>query len=219
MTMCERIKRIRQLLLQQTDQTIFFTADLHFGHTNIIRYCSRPFEDIQEMDTVLVARWNATVPEHAVVFILGDVMLGNKENGVKYFSHLSGHKILIAGNHDHKGRLQALAPYCHTVFTIQESPILIPGMRILGRQVVLSHFPTVTGLQAYDDRVNLHRFAPEIDPNTEILLHGHVHTAFRWRPGMMNVGADMSAYAPVDLDYIRQYFGSQQALGLEHTLA
>lgn len=27
--------------------TRWFTADLHFGHTNIIRYCERPFADAQ----------------------------------------------------------------------------------------------------------------------------------------------------------------------------
>ena len=26
--------------------TIWFTADLHLGHQNIIRYCDRPFDDV-----------------------------------------------------------------------------------------------------------------------------------------------------------------------------
>ena len=29
---------------------IFFTADHHFGNTNIIRHCGRPFQSVEEMD-------------------------------------------------------------------------------------------------------------------------------------------------------------------------
>ncbi len=36
----------------------FFTSDHHFGHANIIRFCNRPFEDVQEMDRVMIERWN-----------------------------------------------------------------------------------------------------------------------------------------------------------------
>ncbi len=33
----------------------FFTADLHFGHANIIKYCKRPFTDVAAMDRALIA--------------------------------------------------------------------------------------------------------------------------------------------------------------------
>ena len=33
---------------------VFFTADLHFGHANIIRHCARPFADVEEMDLSLI---------------------------------------------------------------------------------------------------------------------------------------------------------------------
>jgi len=41
--------------------TRWFTADLHLGHANIIRYCDRPYADVDVMDRDLVARWNDTV--------------------------------------------------------------------------------------------------------------------------------------------------------------
>ena len=40
---------------------VFFTADPHFGHTNIIRYENRPFDSAEEMDQELIRRWNETV--------------------------------------------------------------------------------------------------------------------------------------------------------------
>jgi len=40
-------------------RNIWFTADFHFGHFNIIRYCNRPFGNTQEMDDVVIERMNA----------------------------------------------------------------------------------------------------------------------------------------------------------------
>ena len=39
---------------------IYYTADQHFGHTNIIYLCNRPFKDITEMDDTLIENWNNT---------------------------------------------------------------------------------------------------------------------------------------------------------------
>jgi calcineurin-like phosphoesterase family protein len=36
---------------------IWFTADHHFGHANIIGFCNRPFSDVMEMDAELMRRW------------------------------------------------------------------------------------------------------------------------------------------------------------------
>jgi len=35
---------------------IFFTADLHFGHENIIKHCNRPFKSADEMDAMLIKK-------------------------------------------------------------------------------------------------------------------------------------------------------------------
>ena len=40
---------------------IFFTSDLHFGHENVLRFDSRPFATVEEMDSELIRRWNAKV--------------------------------------------------------------------------------------------------------------------------------------------------------------
>ncbi len=54
---------------------LWFTADHHFGHANIIRYCNRPFASAEEMDATLVHLWNETVGRDDIVYHLGDFTL------------------------------------------------------------------------------------------------------------------------------------------------
>lgn len=76
---------------------IYFTSDTHFGHKNIIKYCSRPFTDTKEMDEVMVARWNKNVGVDDEVYHLGDFALHPMPEIRK---RLSGKIYLIRGNHD-----------------------------------------------------------------------------------------------------------------------
>ena len=41
--------------------TIWFTADTHFGHENVIQFCQRPFSSVTEMDEQLIENWNHSV--------------------------------------------------------------------------------------------------------------------------------------------------------------
>ena len=38
---------------------IYFTADTHFDHANILKLCARPFHDIDEMNETMIASWNS----------------------------------------------------------------------------------------------------------------------------------------------------------------
>lgn len=80
---------------------VFVTADTHFNHENIIKYCNRPFKSVEEMDDIMLKNWNRTVSNNDVVIHLGDLYLGKKSEARKFLPKLKGRKILILGNHDH----------------------------------------------------------------------------------------------------------------------
>lgn len=80
--------------------TVFFTSDTHFGHARIIELCNRPFKDVDHMNEVIVARWNAAVSPEDTVYHLGDVAMGPIEKSLAIIKRLNGSKILVQGNHD-----------------------------------------------------------------------------------------------------------------------
>ena len=80
-------------------EELFFTSDTHFHHENIIKFCNRPFTDVQEMDNILVERWNEVVPVDATVFHLGDFAWGGYNVWKNVRERLNGEIILIKGNH------------------------------------------------------------------------------------------------------------------------
>ena len=52
---------------------IYFTSDLHLGHSNIIRMCNRPFNSVEEMNNTLIGNWNSRVTNRDDIYILGDL--------------------------------------------------------------------------------------------------------------------------------------------------
>jgi len=82
---------------------IFLISDMHLGHANIIRYCSRPFvfSDVAEMDRVLIQNWNNTIAPRNQVYYLGDLRFGrNAPPAELYRDQLNGSITFITGNHD-----------------------------------------------------------------------------------------------------------------------
>jgi calcineurin-like phosphoesterase family protein len=82
---------------------IFVISDLHLGHANIIRYCSRPFphDAVDEMDQVLIKNWNYTVKPGDRIYHIGDLCYGPyAKSPAEYLQRLNGAVSLIRGNHD-----------------------------------------------------------------------------------------------------------------------
>ena len=79
---------------------VYVISDTHFGHANIIKYCDRPFNDADQMDSMLIKNWNEIITPDDIVWHLGDFALKNKEKTINYFRRLNGRKMLVLGNHD-----------------------------------------------------------------------------------------------------------------------
>jgi len=80
---------------------IWFTADFHLGHRNIIRYCGRPFQDVGEMDSVILDRLNAATKERDTLYFVGDFCLGGARYAERYLDSIRCKRIyFIKGNHD-----------------------------------------------------------------------------------------------------------------------
>ena len=190
---------------------IYFSADHHFGHKNIIKYCDRPFSSVDEMNEEMVARWNARVDPQDTVYYLGDLSLSKAAVSL-FVPRLHGEKHLIMGNHDlchplHKKKAETgRQVYLESGFKTLE---LSGAMEIAGHLVHLNHMP--------------YRMEPtreeEVGRGGEIvekystyrptdrglwLLHGHVHEKWKTKGRMINVGVDVWDYYPVSLSEIEK---------------
>ena len=80
---------------------LYVTADLHLGYTNIIRCHNRPFMDVEEMDRVLLEKWNDTVCVDDIVYFLGDLSYRENAKDMNYWlKRLSGNIVFIKGEQD-----------------------------------------------------------------------------------------------------------------------
>ena len=115
---------------------LFFTSDTHFDNANIIRYCNRPWNTVEEMNEGLVERWNAKVGPDDTVFHLGDFCFAGSAEWKKWRNKLNGHIILVRGNHDRK-MSSSMEGLFDAVFSQLQ-------LTIDGRSVYLNHYPFLT---------------------------------------------------------------------------
>jgi calcineurin-like phosphoesterase family protein len=78
----------------------YVAADLHLSHENIIEYCDRPFETVEEMNETLISNWNNAVDDDDVVYFLGDLAFEGHKKSVELYEQLNGNKLMTPGNHD-----------------------------------------------------------------------------------------------------------------------
>lgn len=81
---------------------IWFTADQHFGHKNIIGYCGRPFNTLEEMEEEIIFRHNKVVSHEDTVIHIGDFSFYKKRGTKNLISRLKGKKVFLKGDHDKK---------------------------------------------------------------------------------------------------------------------
>jgi calcineurin-like phosphoesterase family protein len=195
----------------------YWTADLHFGHANIARYCNRPSlrkTDVDEkgnwvsdvaalacaerMDNFLIKNFNMRVKPEDLVVHVGDFINrgmvkgtpGLKNNPQDYIACLNGSWTLTLGNHDRNNKVKAAATHLFT--------------KISHFNVFVSHYPIENG-NMYDRGL-----VEYVLNNTDFQLCGHVHNAWQYKFHnhkhgnylMYNVGVDVQKYIPISDDEV-----------------
>lgn len=181
--------------------TVWFTADLHLDHHNIIEYSKRPFSGVAEMRRALMENWNARVKPEDRVYILGDFTMGTPEFAKRCLAQLNGEKYLIVGNHDRiKTEARGLEAGFHWTgkwLQYQLGPYL----------VTLSHYPYCNDMEKLG---RADKFADKrpVDKGSW-LLHGHCHTAWKVKGRQVNCGVDVWNYAPVSQEELIAFIKEQ----------
>lgn len=78
---------------------VFFTSDTHFNHQNILLF-RKQFATVDEMNELMIQRWNAMVGRGDVVYHLGDFALGKPSEARVIADRLHGNIMLVRGNHE-----------------------------------------------------------------------------------------------------------------------
>jgi calcineurin-like phosphoesterase family protein len=181
---------------------IWFTADTHFNHENIIDYCSRPFEDLTDMTTSIVRRWNNEVCRGDTVYHLGDFALSWGKKHAKLIDHilsqLNGNKWLIVGNHDRdeviKNKRWGGVTHYHQL------KIDVGGTH--KQRIVLCHY----AMRVWNQ---MHRGA--------WMLHGHSHGSLTDIGGKtMDVGVDSHGFRPISLHEVADYMNGREVVSVDH---
>ena len=181
---------------------IFFTADCHFYHANIIKYANRPFlkegdlinnsiwasEDIKTsrvelMNKEIIKRWNFVVKENDLVYHLGDFAFRMNEDKLKSLENqLNGKIIHFVGNHD---RNNSVKSYLYKAI-----------MRFGGRTVLAQHHPP----NEYELEAS----------NCDFAICGHVHNKWKFKfinkIPVINVGIDVWDYRPISTFSLLKFY-------------
>jgi calcineurin-like phosphoesterase family protein len=169
--------------------TIWYTADTHFYHGNILKYANRPFQTWWEMNDKIVENWNNKVKSDDEVYHLGDVAFGNDEQIKSILNKLAGKIYLIKGNHDkgHINKIKYRFEWIKDYFELKIKDVEIGFEQWL----IMSHYPFY--------QWNGKHYG-------SIMLHGHVHSKsniFK-EPCLVDVGVDANNFSPINFEDIKK---------------
>lgn len=162
----------------------FFTSDTHMGHANIIKYCNRPFANVDEMNETLIKNINEKVKENDTLYHLGDFAMGGKNNAKKFREQINCKNIiLIFGNHDHPKDKD----FC-SLFSRTYDMYTYKGY---GNHIVLCHYSLKTWNNAHHGWYS---------------LYGHSHNTLPDDPHSLSfdIGVDCHNYKPLSIKDVEE---------------
>lgn len=182
---------------------LWFTADLHLGHENIIKFSKRPYQSVDEMDQALLDNWNECVKETDDIVVIGDLAFFQASNLKRWMNQANGNKFLIRGNHDMKKvneDIQKKFIWVKDLYTMKVAdPDAIGGNQF----IALCHYAFRTWDKKHYGAWN---------------LHGHSHGSLPMLPGhkQLDVGVDVWNYRPVSYDTIKRIMADIEDKPVDH---
>jgi calcineurin-like phosphoesterase family protein len=161
----------------------FVTADTHFNHGNIIKYCHRPFDSQEQMNEALIHNWNSCVKNSDTIYHLGDFGMGTNANLLRIATRLNGQKFLIPGSHD---RIKNLVGCFDNIYP----PIYI--LRHRNTDIVLCHYALRVWYKSHYGSYHLYGHS-----------HGTLDSHGPWGKSM-DVGVDNCNFKPISLDQVAE---------------
>ncbi len=165
-------------------ESVWVTSDFHFDHTNIIKYCNRPFNSISEMNcTLMTELWEKVKPWQYLLF-LGDMSFGRGSRKPKWWlQQMPGRVIYVKGSHDNG--IRSTMVYPHNTLLVVEGSL---------KAELYQH-----------SHAELIKFSHEPSYGNVWNVHGHTHENrpyYMPRNNRIHIGVDGNKFSPVPLDNI-----------------
>lgn len=185
--------------------SVFFISDTHFSHRAIIKYSTRTFSSVDEMDETMIDNWNKLVKPTDTVWHLGDFSFARGGALEEILRRLNGSINLCPGNHDKEiiKNIQWLLD--EKLFASIQHYKELKGYLPDRLPIVLFHY----GMRVW----NKSHFG-------SIHLYGHSHGSLPPHGKSVDVGVDCKEitdeYRPIHLDEVLQYMSTRNYERVDH---
>jgi calcineurin-like phosphoesterase family protein len=187
----------------------WFTADTHFNHANVIKYCQRPFASVDEMNQALIDNINERVQPGDTLYHLGDFSFGRRDrktnDAAKYLERIRCKNVMIIpGNHDphHANGLPRkefaqLFAGCYPFFRLKAE---LAGVRA---EIFMFHYACRVWMKSHHGTWH---------------LYGHSHGTLEDLPNSMSldIGVDSHNYRPLNIADIAALMAKKTFTPIDH---
>ena len=140
------------------NQRIFFMGDLHYGHSNVIRFDNRPFSTTEEMNQYIETVLKTYLTKDDIVFDLGDMFSKSRDNEIKQvLDQISTKKLYkIIGNHDKPNLYRNILK--SQGYFVEVADLFDLNIRYNNEpiKIILSHYPILSWQCKSHGSIHLH---------------------------------------------------------------
>lgn len=189
-------KSITNLVSEQLNKggKVYFWSDMHFFHSNIIKYSNRPFETVKNMNDILLHNYYKNISSEDVVIIGGDISFAGKERTIDLLKNLPGKKIWVIGNHDIERKSMKLLNFHISDLIAMAFSFNIKDKDNNIKNFIVSHYP----------------IGNQWLPDNTWNIHGHTHQ-YKMDLKNINISVEATNYSPIELnELLKSHFTLQE---------